>query len=91
MPWLSDMVAELTMEPQRTKYGSSSIRHHAWKRRCNLTLESSPTKVFSCTEPQIVYVVAFPTKSHLSTLSPKVDLKVNVTPKSKDIEQKEVP
>jgi hypothetical protein len=24
-------------------------------------------------------------------LSPKVDLKVNVTPKSKDIEQKEVP
>jgi hypothetical protein len=44
--------------------------------------------VFSCTKPQIVSIVVFPTKTHSNTLSAKYDLKGDVTPKPREAKQK---
>jgi hypothetical protein len=45
--------------------------------------------MFSCTKPQIISTIVFPTKSHSSTLSTKVDLKRDVRPKPRVAKQKE--
>jgi hypothetical protein len=68
------------MGPKWAEYGStSSIRMETSRTFSNNPLESSPIEVALCTKPMTQSTYASPTKSHMSVLSPKANLKL-VTP-----------